>query len=113
MKFLHNIITTFLFSTIIISCTAQTKTTLTADEFEKEITTKGNIQILDVRTPKEFFSGHIKNALQADWNDKTEFERHRQGSTHTQVCSYQQMPGGVQIQFCHSSRLATHFLYGH
>ena len=60
---------------IIISCTAQTKTALTADEFEKEITGKENIQILDVRTPAEFFSGHIKNALQADWNDKKEFER--------------------------------------
>ena len=75
MKYINNIIATLLFSIIIISCTAQTKTVLTPDEFEKEITTKQNIQILDVRTPKEFFSGHIKNALQADWNDKAEFER--------------------------------------
>ena len=75
MRFLSNVISTLLFSTVIFSCTAQTKTALTADEFEKEITSKGNIQILDVRTPKEFFGGHIKNALQADWNDKTEFER--------------------------------------
>jgi rhodanese-related sulfurtransferase len=75
MKFLTGIIGTFLFSAIIISCSAQTKTVLTADEFEKQITTKENIQILDVRTSGEFFSGHIKNALQADWNNKTEFER--------------------------------------
>lgn len=75
MRFLSTIISTLLLSTIIFSCTAQTKTVLTADEFEKEITTKENIQILDVRTPKEFFGGHIKNALQADWNDKAEFER--------------------------------------
>jgi thioredoxin len=75
MKFLNNIIGTLLFSAIIISCTAQTKTSLTADEFEKEITSKENIQILDVRTPGEYFSGHIKNALQADWNDKKEFDR--------------------------------------
>ena len=75
MKFLNNIISSFLFSAFIFSCSAQTKTGLTADEFEKEITTKENIQILDVRTPGEFFSGHIKNALQADWNDKKEFER--------------------------------------
>ena len=75
MRFLSNVICTLLFSIVIFSCTAQTKTTLTADEFEKEINTQKNIQILDVRTPKEFFSGHIKNALQADWNDKTEFER--------------------------------------
>lgn len=75
MTLLNNIIGTFIFSAIIISCTAQTKTALTADEFEKEITTQKNIQILDVRTPKEFFGGHIKNALQADWNDRTEFDR--------------------------------------
>ena len=75
MKFLNSFVSTLLFSVIILSCTAQTKTSLTADEFEKEITTKENIQILDVRTPGEFFSGHIKNALQADWNDKAEFER--------------------------------------
>lgn len=75
MTLLNNIIGTFLFSAIIISCTAQTKTALTADEFEKGITTQKNIQILDVRTPKEFFGGHIKNALQADWNDKKEFDR--------------------------------------
>ncbi len=75
MKFLNSLLTTFLFSVIIISCTAQTKTALTADEFEKDITIRKNIQILDVRTPGEFFGGHIKNALQADWNDKAEFER--------------------------------------
>ena len=75
MKFLNSFVSTLLFSVIIFSCTAQTKTSLTADEFEKDITTKENIQILDVRTPGEFFSGHIKNALQADWNDTKEFER--------------------------------------
>ena len=75
MKPLKTILITCFFSAILISCSAQTKTSLSADEFEKEITTKENIQILDVRTPTEFFSGHINNALQADWNDKVEFER--------------------------------------
>ncbi len=75
MKFINNIAAALLFSMIIFSCTAQTKTSLTAAEFEKEITTKENIQILDVGTPGEFFGGHIKNALQADWNNKAEFER--------------------------------------
>lgn len=75
MKFLYNILGTLLFLGTVISCKAQTKNVLTADEFEKGITTKENIQILDVRTPGEFFSGHIKNALQADWNDEKEFER--------------------------------------
>lgn len=75
MKYLQNIVSTLLLSACILSCTAQTKNLLTPDEFEKEITTKKDIQVLDVRTPGEFFSGHIKNALQADWNNKTEFER--------------------------------------
>ena len=75
MKFLTRLCKTIILSVVFFSCTAQTKNSLTAEEFEKEITTKENIQILDVRTPGEYFSGHIKNALQADWNDKTEFER--------------------------------------
>jgi rhodanese-related sulfurtransferase len=75
MKFLNSIFGTFFLLGLIFSCKAQTKQALTAEEFEKEITTKENIQILDVRTPGEFFGGHIKNALQADWNNKPEFER--------------------------------------
>ena len=65
----------FLFSVGLFACTAQNKTALNADEFEKALQTKQPIQVLDVRTPGEFFSGHIKNALQADWNDRQEFER--------------------------------------
>ena len=70
MKILFRLCKTVLFSALLFSCTAQSKTSLSVDEFEKEIAGKENIQILDVRTPGEFFSGHIKNALQADWNDK-------------------------------------------
>lgn len=58
----------------LLSCNAQTKTVLTADEFEKAIA-NDSIQLLDVRTPKEYVSGHIKNSLQADWNDAGEFDR--------------------------------------
>lgn len=75
MKLFDSLAATLLFSFIIVSCKAQTKNALTADAFEKEITANANIQILDVRTPGEFFGGHIKNALQADWNDEKEFER--------------------------------------
>lgn len=75
MKLLNTLVSALFFSGIILSCTAQTRTSLTAEEFEKEITTKQNIQVLDVRTPGEYFLGHIKNALQADWNDKKEFDR--------------------------------------
>lgn len=75
MKYLHSLVTMLLCSVLMISCSAQTKNKLTPDEFEKEINSKKDIQVLDVRTPGEFFSGHIKNALLADWNNKAEFER--------------------------------------
>ena len=75
MRSISRLLFPFLFLATGISCTAQNKTSLTADEFEKSIGNKDKIQLLDVRTPGEYFSGHIKNALQADWNDKTEFDR--------------------------------------
>lgn len=45
---------------------------VTPDEFEKGII-PGTTQILDVRTAGEYQSGHIKNALQADWTRSKEF----------------------------------------
>lgn len=42
------------------------------EDFEKAISAS-NIQILDVRTSNEYNSGHIKNALQADWTNSTQF----------------------------------------
>jgi len=74
MKFLPAF-TIFLLSINSFCCTAQTQTKLSADEFEKQINAGDSIQVLDVRTAGEFFSGHIKNALHADWNDRAEFDR--------------------------------------
>ena len=71
LKFLPSILISF----AIFSCSAQTKTSLTAEEFEKAISAKDSVQVLDVRTPGEYNSGHITNALQADWNDPAEFNR--------------------------------------
>ncbi len=48
-------------------------TVLDPNEFENGIT-KAEIQILDVRTAEEFKTGHIKNALQADWKDQAQFK---------------------------------------
>lgn len=45
---------------------------LTPSAFEKGISQQG-IQLLDVRTAGEFKSGHIKNALQADWTNRQQF----------------------------------------
>ncbi|MEO7923756.1 MAG: rhodanese-like domain-containing protein [Chitinophagaceae bacterium] len=42
------------------------------EEFQQAIKGTG-IQVLDVRTAAEFKNGHIKNALQADWNNQKQF----------------------------------------
>ena len=65
----------FFFMAILFSCTAQNNNALQPDQFENAIKTDKSAQVLDVRTPGEFFSGHISNALQADWNDREEFDR--------------------------------------
>jgi rhodanese-related sulfurtransferase len=61
-------------SLFFFSCAAQNKQVLSANEFEKGMV-KDSAQILDVRTVGEFNSGHIENALWADWNNETEFNR--------------------------------------
>ena len=57
-----------------ISCNISAqKQNLSADEFEKAIAQPG-IQLLDVRTLKEYQSGHLANAFLADWTNRAEFE---------------------------------------
>jgi thioredoxin len=74
MKITRRLLAPLFYTLILFSCTAQNKTSLSADEFEKAITSDA-VQILDVRTPAEYASGHIKNTLQANWSDKEEFIR--------------------------------------
>ncbi len=74
MKHLQHLLYFFLCMLLLSSCTAQTKNSLSADEFEKAIA-KDAVQILDVRTPGEYAGGHIKNTLLANWNDTKEFDR--------------------------------------
>ena len=45
---------------------------ITTADFEKRMQTQ-HPQILDVRTAGEYRSGHIKNSLQADWLNKSQF----------------------------------------
>ena len=49
------------------------QTNLSVAEFEKAIAQK-NIQLLAVRTPGEYQSGHLNNAFLADWNNEKEFQ---------------------------------------
>ncbi len=53
-----------------ISCTAQDG--IPTAEFEKRMNT-APVQLLDVRTAGEYKTGHLKNALQADWLNKEQF----------------------------------------
>ena len=75
MKIFQSNLSTLIFLFLFFSCTAQQKTVLTSDEFEKAISSNVSVQVLDVRTAEEFNTGHIKNALLADWRDQTEFDR--------------------------------------
>ena len=56
------------------ACTgfSQTVPLLPVQQFEGAIKNAG-IQLLDVRTIKEFNDGHILNALQADWTNQEQF----------------------------------------
>src|SRR4051794_22515710 len=57
------------------SLQAQDATTLSPTEFETGYRKTDSAQLLDVRTPGEYKSGHLKNALLADWKDEQEFTR--------------------------------------
>lgn len=70
MRFL--ILSLFCFSSLSSLSQQKDGLTLTPDEFQKSISA-GNPLILDVRTANEFRSGHLQNAMQANWNDTAEF----------------------------------------
>ncbi|HZK62904.1 MAG TPA: thioredoxin domain-containing protein [Puia sp.] len=75
MTILNKYLISFMgFFSFLISCNSEAQQTdLTVPDFEKAIT--GNdIRLLDVRTESEYQSGHLKNALLANWNDETEFQ---------------------------------------
>lgn len=71
MRCLLIVIVGFLFG---CNSSAQTNAEVSAEVFEKGLADK-QVQLLDVRTAAEFKNGHIKNALQANWNDRNEFEK--------------------------------------
>ncbi len=58
---------------VAFSCTAQ-KTDISVNLFEQALTDK-KVQLLDVRTAAEYETGHLKNALQANWNNEAEFQK--------------------------------------
>jgi rhodanese-related sulfurtransferase len=57
-----------------VSCQSQpANTQLNAQQFEDGIR-QPNIQLLDVRTAAEYKRGHLAKSLQADWNNRSQFE---------------------------------------
>ena len=62
----------FLFMITACSLNGQQANAIQPEAFLKAINA-GKIQVLDVRTADEYKSGHINNALQANWLDKNEF----------------------------------------
>ncbi|HLP49364.1 MAG TPA: thioredoxin domain-containing protein [Chitinophagales bacterium] len=46
----------------------QNDTNLTAEEFAEKLNASPGAPLLDVRTPGEFNDGHLKNAVNIDWN---------------------------------------------
>lgn len=75
MKHILSIFLSFTLTVVCFACQSQVNYSLTATEFEKGITGKDSIQLLDVRTPEEFNGGHLQGALLADWKDQDEFQR--------------------------------------
>jgi rhodanese-related sulfurtransferase len=74
MKLKKNLLLLICCISLLTACNTNTEqTTLSVADFEKGIA-EANIQLLDVRTPGEYQSGHLKNAMLADWNNETEFQ---------------------------------------
>src|SRR6185503_20910590 len=48
--------------------TQNTKTNLSANEFDSKIRELSPTMVLDVRTPEEFAKGHLPNAKNFNWN---------------------------------------------
>jgi rhodanese-related sulfurtransferase len=70
MKLLYLFVSFF----FLFSCSSNAQiNTISVDDFEKQISKK-NVQLLDVRTVEEYQSGHLNNALQANWNNEAEFK---------------------------------------
>ncbi|WP_346318998.1 rhodanese-like domain-containing protein [Chitinophaga sp. YIM B06452] len=66
---------------------------VTPDAFEKGMKQPG-VQVLDVRTAKEFNTGHLPDALQADFTKKEEFYRRLQSVDKTKPVYIYCLSGG-------------------
>ncbi|HQR91964.1 MAG TPA: DUF953 domain-containing protein [Sediminibacterium sp.] len=58
----------------LVACNSEAqKASISVTEFDSKMQS-GAYQLLDVRTAAEYQSGHLKNSLQADWNNPEQFK---------------------------------------
>ena len=67
------LLTALLVSSAFVTCTSEAQVASLKPAPYAEAIQKENIQVLDVRTADEYKSGHLKQALQANWLNKAEF----------------------------------------
>jgi len=63
----------YLFFVTIFSSTIQAQNSIPVEQFDIRMKDNNSV-ILDVRTAGEFNTGHIKNAFQADWTNRAQFD---------------------------------------
>lgn len=69
---MQNVFLAFLFFSFTSCSGQQSIAKMRPDEFEQAVK-QTDIQVFDVRTAGEYNSGHLANALQADWTDQAQF----------------------------------------
>lgn len=64
------------------------ESSLPVTEFSKKIDQARGAQVVDVRTPREFRNGHLKNAMNIDWNADDFSEKAKTLDTDTPIFVY-------------------------
>jgi len=77
---MKKIIFTFLFLSVLLSCNAQKTETLQKIDVKtfKKAVSKEKVQLVDVRTPREYRQDHVENAININYfsdNFKTKFQK--------------------------------------
>lgn len=65
---MRKILLLLIISLLSISCNSQNYKSLSAKTFQEKLKNEKTSKILDVRSPEEFSTGHIENALNINWN---------------------------------------------
>lgn len=73
MRIKNEFLAAICFASLFTACSSNAQqTNIPVSKFEKAVS-GGKVQVLDVRTPAEYQSGHLENALLANWNNDEEF----------------------------------------